>query len=74
MDQAEEKPLRSLFADILVEAGIDHVFGMPGGCTPFLFDGLFDKKEQINTVLVRNKAAPPTRRTSTPGSPASRPW
>ena len=29
MAEAEETPLRSLFADILVEAGIDHVFGMP---------------------------------------------
>jgi len=55
MAQAEERPLRSLFADTLVEAGIDHVFGMPGGCTPFLYDGLFDKKDQINTVLVRHE-------------------
>jgi acetolactate synthase-1/2/3 large subunit len=55
MAEAEETPLRSLFADILVEAGIDHVFGMPGGCTPFLFDALFDKKDRINTVLVRHE-------------------
>jgi acetolactate synthase-1/2/3 large subunit len=55
MDQVEETPLRFLFADILVEAGIDHVFGMPGGCTPFLYDALFDKKDRINTVLVRHE-------------------
>jgi acetolactate synthase-1/2/3 large subunit len=55
MDQAEETPLRSLFADILVEAGIDHVFGIPGGCTPFLFDGLIDKQDQITTVLARHE-------------------
>jgi len=55
MAEVEETPLRSLFADILVEAGIDHVFGMPGGCTPFLYDALFDKKDQINTVLVRHE-------------------
>ncbi len=55
MAQVEETPLRTLFADILVEAGIDHVFGMPGGCTPFLYDALFDKKDQINTVLVRHE-------------------
>ncbi len=55
MDQAEETPLRFLFADMLVEAGIDHVFGMPGGCTPFLYDALFDKKDQIHTVLVRHE-------------------
>jgi acetolactate synthase-1/2/3 large subunit len=55
MAEAEETPLRSLFADILVEAGIDHVFGMPGGCTPFLFDALFDEKDRIHTVLVRHE-------------------
>jgi len=55
MVQVEETLLRHLFADILVEAGIDHVFGMPGGCTPFLYDALFDKKDQINTVLVRHE-------------------
>jgi len=55
MAEAEEIPLRSLFADILVEAGIDHVFGMPGGCTPFLYDALFDKKDRIHTVLVRHE-------------------
>jgi acetolactate synthase-1/2/3 large subunit len=55
MAEVEETPLRCLFADILVEAGIDHVFGMPGGCTPFLYDALFDKKDLINTVLVRHE-------------------
>jgi acetolactate synthase-1/2/3 large subunit len=55
MDQSQEKPLRFLFADMLVEAGIDHVFGMPGGCTPFLYDALFDRKDQIHTVLVRHE-------------------
>ena len=55
MDQVEETTLRSLFAEILVEAGIDHVFGIPGGCTLFLFDGLIDKKDEINTVLVRHE-------------------
>ena len=55
MDQVEPTPLRFLFADILVEAGIDHVFGMPGGCTPFLYDALFDKKDRIHTILVRHE-------------------
>jgi acetolactate synthase-1/2/3 large subunit len=34
-------------ADILVEAGIDHVFGVPGGATLFLYDALLDKQDQI---------------------------
>jgi len=40
-----------ILADILIEAGIDHVFGMPGGATPYLFDGLIDRQDKIRTVL-----------------------
>ncbi len=50
-----ELPVRMLFANILVEAGIDHVFGMPGGNTPFLFDGLYDQQDNIRTVLARHE-------------------
>lgn len=50
-----EYPVRLLFADILIEAGIDHVFGIPGGNTPFIFDGFVDKKERIKTYLVRHE-------------------
>jgi len=50
-----EYPVRLLFADILIEAGIDHVFGIPGGNTPFIFDGFVDRKERIRTVLVRHE-------------------
>ncbi|MBW1709232.1 MAG: thiamine pyrophosphate-binding protein [Deltaproteobacteria bacterium] len=45
----------SIFADILVDAGIDHVFGLPGGGTGIFFNGLFDKKDKIRTVLVRHE-------------------
>ncbi len=55
MEQVAETPVRFMFADILEEAGIEYVFGMPGGCTPFLFDALVDKKGSINTVLVRHE-------------------
>ncbi|MBU2513523.1 thiamine pyrophosphate-binding protein [bacterium] len=50
-----EYPVRLLFADILIEAGIDHVFGIPGGNTPFIFDGFVDKKDKIKTILVRHE-------------------
>ncbi len=50
-----EYPVRLLFADILIEAGIDHVFGIPGGNTPFVFDGFVDKKDKIKTYLVRHE-------------------
>jgi acetolactate synthase-1/2/3 large subunit len=44
-----------MVADILVEAGIEYVFGMPGGCNTFQFDPLFDRQDKIKTILVRNE-------------------
>jgi acetolactate synthase-1/2/3 large subunit len=41
--------------DTLVQAGIDHVFGMPGGATIFLFDALADRQDEIRTVLSRHE-------------------
>jgi len=46
---------RDIVADIMIEAGIEYVFGMPGGSNMFMFDPLFDRKDKINTVLVRNE-------------------
>jgi acetolactate synthase-1/2/3 large subunit len=43
------------FCDTLVEAGIDHVFGLPGGATLTIFDALFDRREEIRSVLVRHE-------------------
>jgi acetolactate synthase-1/2/3 large subunit len=44
-----------IFTDILVDAGIDHVFGMPGGATMFIFDALYDKRDKIRTILARHE-------------------
>jgi acetolactate synthase-1/2/3 large subunit len=41
--------------DTLVQAGIDHVFGMPGGATIFLYDALADRQDEIRTVLSRHE-------------------
>jgi len=46
---------RDIVADIMIEAGIEYVFGMPGGSNMFMFDPLFDRKDKIKTVLVRNE-------------------
>jgi acetolactate synthase I/II/III large subunit len=41
---------------VLEEAGIDHVFGMPGGNMGWsLFDALYDHRDSIRTVLVREE-------------------
>lgn len=47
--------VREMIADILMDAGIEYVFGMPGGSNTFLFDPLFDRQDKIKTVLVRNE-------------------
>src|SRR5436190_10218052 len=40
---------------VLEEAGIDHVFGMPGGGTGRIFNALYDHQDRIRTVLVREE-------------------
>jgi len=44
-----------LVIETLVEAGIDHVFGMPGGATILLYDSLVNYKDKIRTVLARHE-------------------
>ncbi len=43
--------------DILVESGIEHVFGMPGGGTIPIYDALYDKQDKIKTIMVRHEQA-----------------
>lgn len=40
---------------VLEQAGIDHVFGMPGGGTGRIFNALYDHQSTIRTVLVREE-------------------
>src|SRR4030042_3536205 len=47
--------VREMIADILIDAGIEYVFGMPGGSNTFVFDPRFDRQDRIKTVLVRNE-------------------
>ena len=42
-------------AQVLEEAGIQFVFGMPGGRTGAIFDALYDRRDRIRTVLVREE-------------------
>jgi len=49
------KTTGQMFCDILEEAGIDHVFGLPGGATPLLLDALADRKDTIQPVLARHE-------------------
>lgn len=41
--------------EVLEEAGIDHVFGIPGGDTGRIFKALYDKQDKIKVVLARDE-------------------
>src|SRR5437764_13502803 len=40
---------------VLEQAGIEFVFGMPGGRTGAIFDALYDHRSSIRAVLVREE-------------------
>lgn len=50
MTRANEK-----ICDVLIEAGIDHVFGIPGGGTVPIWDALFDRQDKIRVLLTRHE-------------------
>jgi acetolactate synthase-1/2/3 large subunit len=52
----EEVPVGAAIVRVLEQAGIDHVFGMPGGNTGWsIFNALYDAQDRIRTVLVREE-------------------
>jgi acetolactate synthase-1/2/3 large subunit len=52
----EEVSVPEAIVRVLEEAGIDMVFGMPGGNTLLLFDALYDHRSTIRTILVRHES------------------
>jgi acetolactate synthase I/II/III large subunit len=52
----EEVPAPEAVVRALIDGGVDHVYGMPGGATVLLFDALFDHRDAVRTVLVREEA------------------
>ena len=48
-------PVPQAIARALEQAGIEFVFGMPGGRTGAVFDALYDHRDRIRTVLVREE-------------------
>lgn len=52
MTQASEK-----ICDALIEAGIDHVFGIPGGHTLGIFNELDKRQDKIKVILTRHEHA-----------------
>lgn len=52
---ADEVPVREAIVRVLEQAGIDMVFGMPGGNAGQIYNALYDHKHTIRTVLVREE-------------------
>ena len=48
-------PVPQAIARVLEQAGIEFVFGMPGGRTGPIFDALYDRTDRIRAVLVREE-------------------
>jgi len=46
---------RDMIANVLEEAGIEFVFGVPGGGTVAIFDSLWDKRRSVRSILVRHE-------------------
>jgi acetolactate synthase I/II/III large subunit len=45
----------ALLAELLVEHGVSHVFGVPGGQTLALYDGILDREPVLKHVLTRDE-------------------
>jgi len=52
----EEVSVPEAIVRVLEEAGIDMVFGMPGGNAMLIFDALYSHKATMRTVLVRHES------------------
>ncbi len=52
MQRANEKIL-----DVLIEAGVDHIFGIPGGGTIPIWNALYGREDRITAVLCRHEQA-----------------
>ena len=42
-------------AETLIDAGVDHVFGIPGGATGAIYNSLFDKQDKMKVILARHE-------------------
>ena len=45
------------FVNVLIEAGIDYVFGMPGGGTIPIWNAMYGRQDKIKPILARHEGA-----------------
>ena len=53
---SEEVATREAIVRVLEQAGIDAVFGMPGGNTGVIYNALYEHRDKIRAVLVREES------------------
>lgn len=41
--------------DVLIESGVEHIFGLPGDTGMSLYDALFDSRDQITHIMTRDE-------------------
>ena len=46
-----------MICNVLIEAGVDHVFGIPGGLTAPIWSALYEKQDKIKVILTRHEQA-----------------
>ena len=46
-----------MIVDTFIEAGIDYVFGMPGGGTIPIWTAMYGKQDKIKPILARHEGA-----------------
>jgi len=44
-----------MIGNALIDAGVDHAFGMPGGGTTDIFHALYEKQDKFKVILVRHE-------------------
>ena len=42
-------------AETLLDAGVDHIFGIPGGATGAIYNAFFDKQDKMKIILCRHE-------------------
>jgi len=46
-----------LICDVIHEAGIDHIFGLPGGCADFLMEQFYKREEGFNVITANHEGS-----------------
>ena len=60
-----------IFCEVLVEQGVDTLFGYPGGAVLNLYDALYKYQDRIHHIITAMNRAPRMRPMATPVLPAA---